>query len=171
MNDLLEKAEERIAADELESAVVLLTLSLKTCPQGWAFYRRGYVYFRLDDFDKAIDDLTKSLDTCELSEATDGMARYFRGFCYAAQRNYSLALGDAWSLFEAAKKESELMDDGCDVVDAVIQKMKQDGRVVAESAAVRQILMHLIQNVFAKTDHGLIWASQYLDWLDSSSDA
>lgn len=167
--DLLALAEEKISADEDESAVALLSQALNEEPNGYKFYRRGYVYFRMESYDKAIEDLTKAIDSSDLSGQYRGQALASRGLCHAAQGNLLLSLSDARQIVDYAQVEPEQLDEACDVVDTVIKSMKQTVPTVTERAALEQLLQHLSQDVFKSTDYGCTWATKHLSWLRTSA--
>ena len=95
------------------------------------------------------------------------MAHYYRGRAAAEKEDCELAIRDAWKILEAAKKDSDWIEETCDVIKLVIEKMKVKGNTSVESSAVKDILVDMVQNVFAQTDHGLIWAKSSIDWLNS----
>ena len=73
-----------------QEAIEYYTESIKLRPWAGAYNNRGMVYYRLDDYDSAIEDLTKAIELDgKLSEAYNN-----RGTVYRKEREFDLAIND-----------------------------------------------------------------------------
>lgn len=166
--DPLEQAEAKIKENDFKSAVELLTQALRIKSDGWTFYRRGYSFYRLQAFDDSIADMTKALESHELSSIYEEMAYMIRGFSYARQKKLQLAIADAISILNSTVHgEGESFDEGCDVIDSVIEQMRGAEVTKADQIALRNALEHVISDIFSPGANGLIWAETHLKWLST----
>jgi|SRR5690606_6568731 len=88
-DELMEKARKLFRDEDNEQAIDVLSQALAISPPDWEYVVlniRGHCYFRLRDFDKAINDYTKALEETKLPhDNAKGQLCLARGLAYGSR--------------------------------------------------------------------------------------
>ena len=169
MIEIFDQVRKLLDAADYEKALSLLNeVKSNTINKAEAYRMLGYVHYQMRDFDKSIENSTKSIDLCELGFMETTMAHYFRGRAAADSLNYRLAISDCWSLLKFAETDSDCLDDAFDIIEILLNSnlSKLSSQIKLE---LEELLMEAQKFEKAKSNNRYTEETSMLDRLNQQS--